>query len=85
MDVVSPLMALAMPKSMSFSWPSTSRKLAGFRSLWTMRCSCTPATACGVTHRTLRAAVLLRLQTGMHAACAGLLKQQMMQVAQVLF
>jgi len=46
MDVVSPLIALAMPKSMSFSWPSTSRKFAGLRSLCTMRCSWTPATAC---------------------------------------
>ena len=30
-------MALAMPKSMSLSWPSTTKKLAGLRSLCTMR------------------------------------------------
>ena len=30
-------MALAMPKSISFSWPSTTRKLAGLRSECTMR------------------------------------------------
>lgn len=51
MDVVSPFMALAMPKSISFSWPSTSRKLAGFRSLWTMRSSWTPDTACNTVGR----------------------------------
>lgn len=30
-------MALAIPKSISFSWPSTTRKLAGFKSECTMR------------------------------------------------
>ena len=41
MFVVSDLLVscLAMPKSMSFSAPSTNRKLAGFRSLCTIFCS----------------------------------------------
>ena len=39
MLVVSLLMALAMPKSISLSCPSTIRKLAGFRSECTMRAS----------------------------------------------
>lgn len=50
MDVVSPWMDLAMPKSMSFSWPCTSRKLAGFKSECTMRSSWMPPTACGGGH-----------------------------------
>ena len=45
MEVVSDLMALAIPKSMSLSWPSTIRKLAGFRSECTMRSSWIVATA----------------------------------------
>lgn len=39
MLVVSLLMALAMPKSMSLSCPSTMRKLAGLRSEWTILAS----------------------------------------------
>ena len=39
MLVVSLLMALAMPKSMSLSCPSTMRKLAGFRSECTILAS----------------------------------------------
>ena len=46
MEVVSPPMALAMPKSISLSCPSTTRKLAGLRSLCTMRALCIVATAC---------------------------------------
>ena len=37
MEVGSGEMALAMPKSMSFSAPCTTRKLAGFKSECTMR------------------------------------------------
>ena len=50
MDVVSDLMALAMPKSMSLSCPSTMRKLAGFRSECTMRASWIVSTACQYAH-----------------------------------
>ena len=39
MEVVSEEMALAMPKSISLSCPSTTRKLAGFRSLCTILAS----------------------------------------------
>ena len=46
MEVVSEEMALAMPKSMSLSWPSTTKKFAGFRSLCTMRASWMVCTAC---------------------------------------
>lgn len=45
-DVVSDEMALAMPKSISFRRPSTTRKFAGLRSLCTMRASWIACTAC---------------------------------------
>ncbi len=45
-DVVSDEMALAMPKSINFRRPSTTRKLAGLRSLCTMRASWIACTAC---------------------------------------
>ena len=43
--VVSLLMALAIPKSISFKKPLTRRKFAGFRSECTMRSSCMVFTA----------------------------------------
>lgn len=57
MLVVSLIIALAMPKSISFSDPLTRRKLAGFKSEWTIRSSCMVFTAksicCNVFKRSI--------------------------------